>query len=135
MATAAAATTLGISVTLVATAVKALGIAVVGAVFTGTVLNKIKEWIKTRDIDTNLDDHVMKKKHDFNNKCGAQCIISVAKNLKVRSSWLADNGIPIIRGTQYCQHGCEIEVRMSIPLGKTNWEIGTAFHKGPCKAI
>ena len=61
MATAAAATTLGISATLVATAVKALGIAVVGAVFTGTVMNKIKEWIKTRDIDTNLDAHVMKK--------------------------------------------------------------------------
>ncbi len=134
MAAAAAAVTLGISVELVATAVSALGIGIVGAVFTGQAMEKIKEWIRTRDISTDISDHVMKEKHKFNSKCKEQCILQVARNLQVQSSWLADNGIPIIRGTQYCVHGCEIEVRMSIPLFKDQWKIGTAFHKGECKA-
>ena len=48
MAAEAAAITLGISVELVATAISALGISVIGAVLTGQVIDKIKEWIKTR---------------------------------------------------------------------------------------
>ena len=135
MATAAAAVTLGISVELVVTAISALGIGVVGAVLTGKAIEQIREWIRTREISTDISDHVMKKKHDFNDKCKQDCILSVARNLKVNSSWLADNGIPIIRGTGNCRHGCEIEVRMSIPLLQQTWKIGTAFHKGPCKAI
>ena len=134
MATAAAAVTLGISVELVVTAISALGIGVVGAVLTGKAIEQIREWIRTRDISTDISDHVMNKKHDFNDKCNQDCILSVARNIKVQSSWLADNGIPIIRGTGNCRHGCEIEVRMSIPLFQQNWKIGTAFHKGPCKA-
>ncbi len=58
----------------------------------------------------------------------------LAYDIKSASSWLADNGIPIIRGTGYCRHGCEIEVRLSIPLGHDQWKIGTAFHTGDCKA-
>ena len=135
MATAAAAVTLGISVELVATAISALGIGIVGAVLTGKAMEQIKEWIKTRPISTEISDHVTNKKHDFNNKCGKYCILSVAAELKIYSSWLADNGIPIIRGTGNCRHGCEIEVRMSIPLFQQEWKIGTAFHKGPCKAV
>lgn len=134
MATAAAAVTLGISVELVVTAVTALGIGVVGAVLTGKALEQIKEWIRTRGISSEISDHVLNKKHDFNNKCGASCILEVANKLQIHSSWLADNGIPIIRGTEHCRHGCELEVRLSIPLGKDFWKIGTAFHKGPCLA-
>ena len=135
MATAAAAAaTIGISVELVVTACTALGVGVVGAIFTGKLywtskgLDKISRcwfWIR---------DHVMKKKHKFNDKCGADCILKVAYDIKSGSSWLADNGIPIIRGTGYCRHGCEIEVRLSIPLGHDQWKIGTAFHTGDCKA-
>ena len=135
MAAAAAAVTLGISVELVVTAISALGISVIGAVLTGQAIEKIKEWIRTREIDTYISDHVMTQKHKFNDKCGHDCIIEVARKLKVHSSWLADNGIPIIRGSEYCRHGCEIEVRLSIPLFQKDWKIGTAFHKGSCKAM
>ena len=76
----------------------------------------------------------MHKKHEWNNKCEKDCILEVARKLKIHSSWLADNCIPAIRGTEYCKHGCELEVRLSIPPGKNNWQVGTAFHKGPCKA-
>ena len=134
MATAAAAVTLGISVELVATAVTALGIGAIGAVFTGKLIEQIREWIRTRDISTEISDHVMKGKHNFNDKCGRDCIIAVANSLRIQSSWLADNGIPVIRGTGNCRHGCTIEVRMSIPPFHQDWKIGTAFHKGPCYA-
>ena len=96
MATAAAAVTLGISVELVVTAISALGIGIVGAVLTGKALEQIREWIRTRDISTDISDHVMNKKHDFNDRCKQDCILSVARNIKVHSSWLADNGIPIL---------------------------------------
>ena len=32
-------------------------------------------------------------------------------------------------------NGCEIEVKMSIPLFQKEWKIGNAFHKSECKAI
>ena len=131
----AAAITIGISVELVVTACTALGIGVVGAIFTGKLIEQVRDWIKTREISTELSDHVMNKKHKFNDECGRDCILQVANSVHSGSSWLADNGIPIIRGTGYCRHGCEIEVRMSIPLGHQEWKIGTAFHKGECKAI
>ena len=131
----AAAVAIGISVELVITACTALGVGVVGAIFTGQLINKVKEWIATRDLNTEISDHVLTKKHKFNDECGRDCILQVASDLRVRSSWLADNGIPIIRGTGNCRHGCEIEVRLSIPLGQQEWKIGTAFHKGDCKAI
>ena len=130
MATAAAAITLGISVELVTIAITALGIGIVGAVLSGKAMEQIKEWIRTRDLSSEISDHVLNEKHDFNDKCGRDCILEVARKLKVYSSWLADNGIP----TEYCSHGCEIEVRLSIPLGKDYWKIGTAFHKGACNA-
>ena len=134
MATAAAAATLGISVELVLTACTALGIGVVGAVFTGQLMERIKEWIKTREIGR-IDSHAKTKKHKFNDKCGDDCIMEVAKILQVRSSWLADNGVPIIRGSGFCKHGCEIEERLSIPPLEQEWVIKTCFHKGDCKAI
>ena len=77
----------------------------------------------------------MKGKHKFNNNCKEQCILKVARNLQVHSSWLADNGIPIIRWSEYYMNGCEIEVKMSIPLFQKEWKIGNAFHKSECKAI
>ena len=136
MATAAAAAaTIGISVELVVTACTALGVGVLGAVFTGKLIERVRDWIKSRGISSEISDHVMKEKHKFNNKCGRDCILQVANDVQSGSSWLADNGIPIIRGTGYCRHGCEIEVRLSIPLGQQEWKIGTAFHKGNCNAI
>ena len=120
---------------MVVTACTALGIGVVGAIFTWKLIEQVKERIKTRVIITELSDHVMKEKHKFNDKCWRDCIFQVANNVHSGSSWFADNGISIIRGTGYCKHGCEIEVRMSIPLGHQEWKIGTAFHKGNCNAI
>ena len=127
MAAAAAAVTLGISVELVVAAISALGISVIGTVLTGQAIDKIKEWIRTREIDTYISDHVMTQKHKFNDKCGHDCIIEVARKLKVHSSWLADNGIPIIRRTGNCRYGYEIKVRMSIPLVQQSWKIKSAF--------
>ena len=135
MEVAAAATAIGISVELVVTACTALGIGVVGAILTGQLIEKVREWIKSRGISSEISDHVLKEKHKFNDKCGVDCILQVANNVHSGSSWLADNGIPIIRGTGNCKHGCEIEVRLSIPLGQQEWKIGTAFHKGNCKAV
>ena len=132
---AAAAAAIGISAELLLTACTALGVGVVGAIFTGQLIQKVKDWIKSRGISSQISDHVMTKKHKFNDKCGAECIFQVANNVCSASSWLADNGIPIIRGTGYCRHGCEIEVRLSIPIGQQEWKIGTAFHKGNCNAI
>ena len=106
MATAAAAAaTIGISVELVVTACTALGVGVVGAIFTGKLIEQVRDWIKSRGVSSEISDHVMKKKHKFNDKCGADCILKVAYDIKSGSSWLADNGIPIIRGTGYCRHG------------------------------
>lgn len=135
MEVAAAAATIGISAKLVGAACTALGIGVVSAILTGQLIEKVRDWIKSRGISSELSDHVMKEKHKFNDKCGADCIFQVANNVHSGSSWLADNGIPIIRGTGYCRHGCEIEVRLSIPIGQEEWKIGTAFHKGNCNAI
>ena len=95
-------------------------------------MKKIKEWVKALAIDTTLDEHVMKEKHGFNRKCGGDCILQVANNLKVYNAWIVENGIPVVRGTGNCRHACLIEVRMSIPIGQKIWSIGTAFHKGPC---
>ena len=96
---------------------------------------EVRERIQYTQISTNIDAHVMTKKHKFNPKCGEQCILHVANNLKTQKSWETKNGIPCIEGTGNCSHGCEITVRMSIPPSKKKWEIGTAFHTGICKAI
>ena len=48
MEVAAAATAIGISVELVVTACTALGIGVVGAILTGQLIEKVREWIKSQ---------------------------------------------------------------------------------------
>ena len=96
---------------------------------------KIRERIQNAQISSSIDYHVMTTKHKFNNKCAIPCILQVANNLKVKKSWETNNGVPCIRGTGICSHGCEIEIRMSIPPKKQMWEIGTAFHKDICKAV
>ena len=62
------------------------------------------------------------------------CIELVGDSVEILEQYIEENGIPIKKGVGYCRHGCEIEVRMSIPPGKDKWEIGTSFHKGPCLA-
>ena len=76
----------------------------------------------------------MNKKHKFNDFCNESCILYVAHNLKSQKNWETKNGIPCIEGYGNCTHQCNICVRMSIPPGKSQWEIGTAFHDGPCYA-
>lgn len=96
--------------------------------------SRVKERIQNSQISSYIDSHVMTKKHKFNNSCNEQCILQVANNLKSKKSWETKTGVPCIEGTGNCSHGCEIEVRMSIPPLKQMWEIGTAFHKGICYA-
>lgn len=129
MATIAA--TIGVSEYLVAAALAALGIAA-----TKHAIEIVKEWIQNREIDTTLDYHTLTKKHNFNSKCGEDCILQVANNLKVTKSYYVKNKIPYVVGDGKCKHGCTIEVRLSIPPGKTKWEIGTCMHKpqGVCLA-
>ena len=74
----------------------------------------------------------MREKHGFNKKCGGDCILQVANNLRAYSPRISENGVPCIRGTGKCKHDCLIEVRMSIPPNQQIWNIGTAFHKGHC---
>ena len=125
-----AAITLGISQDLITKAISSLGLK--RKTLSEDEIEKIKDWVKALPIDTELDEHVMKEKHLFNEKCGKDCILQVANNLKIYATWFAEGGIPIVRGTGNCMHDCLIEVRMSIPLNHTSWSIGTAFHKNPC---
>ena len=134
LAIAGAALTLGISEELVSRAILSLGIGNIGPVLTEKEIEQIKEWVQTRPIDSSLSYHVLKDKHGFNNKCGPDCILQVANNLRIKNAWIVDNRIPVIRGTGNCRHGCTIEVRMSIPPKQETWNIGTAFHTEPCKA-
>ena len=76
----------------------------------------------------------MNKKHDFNDKCNKECILDFSRQLRIISWWLADNVIPMIRGTGNCRYGFVIKARMSIPLWQQSWKIGSAFHKWSCKA-
>ena len=126
---AAIAGAIGISEYLVNLALAALGIAA-----TLKAVEAVKEWIQNREIDTTLDYHTLTKKHKFNEKCGVECILDVARRLKVYESFYADNKIPYVKGTEKCKHGCLIEVRLSIPPGKNKWEIGTCMHRTPCLA-
>jgi hypothetical protein len=93
-------------------------------------LNEIEDLLKSCNISRLLDYHVLR--HFKNNKCGEDCVIEVAEKIKIKEQYFAENDIPYIKGEGNCKHGCLIEVRMSIPPGKDEWEIGTSFHKGPC---
>ena len=53
----------------------------------------MRDWIKSWGISYELSDHVMNKKHKFNDKCGADCIFQVANDVCFGSSCLDDNGI------------------------------------------
>ena len=52
---------LGIRVELIVTAISTLGIGIVDAFLIGKAMEKIKEWIRIRDISTNISGHVMKR--------------------------------------------------------------------------
>ena len=131
---AGAALELGINEALVRAAISDLGISCARHSLTEEEYKKIIEWIRTRGISTTLDEHVMKEKHGWTEKCREDCILQVACNLQIHSAWFVEEKIPIIRGTGNCRHGCLIEVRMKIPINQKMWSIGTAFHKGPCLA-
>ena len=127
--------TLGINEVLARTDISGLGISNKKDLsLTEEEIERIKERIKTRTIDTSISGHVMKKKHGWTNKCRQDCILQVANNIKVNKAWFTKGGIPIIRGNGNCRHGCLIEVRMSIPPNQINWSIGTSFHKDICTA-
>ena len=125
---AAIAPAIGVAEYLVTAALAALGVA--------ASVKAVKEWIQNREIDTALDYHALTKKHNFNEKCGEDCIKEVAKKIKVTKSYYVEKKIPYVVGEAKCKHGCTIEVRLSIPPGKTKWEIGTCMHKpkGVCLA-
>ena len=94
--------------------------------------SEVEDLLKSCNISTLLDYHVLR--HIKNQKCGEDCIYEVADKLKINEQYFAENDIPYIKGEGNCRHGCLIEVRMSIPPGEEKWEIGTAFHRGPCYA-
>ena len=73
-------------------------------------IEKIKAWVLALPIDTTLDEHVMREKHGFNKKCGGDCILQVANNLRAYSPRISENGVPCIRGTGKCKHDCLAEV-------------------------
>ena len=93
---------------------------------------EVEDLLKSCNISSLLDYHV--QRHFKNPKCGDDCVLEVAGKLKIEKQYIEENGVPVKKGVGYCRHGCEIEVRMSIPPGKDKWEIGTSFHKGPCLA-
>ena len=130
----AAALRLGINEVLVRKYILECGIRNPDSILSEEEIERIRDWVKTRAIDTAISIHVLKEKHGWTEKCGADCILYVANNLKIYKEWFAEGGIPVVRGTGNCRHGCLIEVRMSIPPNQINWSIGTAFHIGDCKA-
>ena len=108
--------TLGINEELVSKAISVLNIGKAGTFPTEKEIEQIKVWIKTRQIDTTISYHVMTEKHGFNKKCGPDCIIQVANNLrKLTKTWMIEGVILIVRGNRKCKHDCTIEVRLSIP--------------------
>ena len=130
-----------IGIDLALNALAGLGIALIGGLIFGNIKeaiekheNEVREYIQDLDISSNISDHVLHDKHDFSDECGESCIMYVAYTVKNSISWYNNGYVPYIRGSDNCRHGCDIEVRMSVPKGKKEWVIGTAFHKGPCLA-
>ena len=73
--------------------------------------------------------------HGFNNKCGEECVKYVAEKIKAKVTVKeTDEKIenPEVQDTGNCIHGCTIAVRLRL-VNKT-WQIGTAWHEGPCLA-
>ena len=131
-----------VSVDIVLKALGGLVLYAFGRLFIGKLkeaiekhIEKIKEHIQELDIDGYIQDHVMTKKHEFNDECGEDCILYVAFRVKNKINWVNNGSVPYIRGSDYCRHGCDIEVRMSLPPGKHEWKIGTAFHKYTCNCL
>jgi len=79
-------------------------------------------------------DHM--KKHLENPNCAIKCSLVAAGNGIFKRFDIASKGdIYSIRIVGNCLHGCEWEVRLSLPKPfspTTKAWIGTAFHTGPC---
>ena len=98
----------------------------------------VSQAIRSLDINKGLKYHVLTDKHNFKDECKGDCILDVAKKIKEKNSIHKhkEKGeeIPVIEGEGKCKHTCLIEVHLSIPPNKEEWEVQTAFHKEPCKA-
>ena len=110
-----------------------LGAGVVFGKVTLDIVNKILNHIKFQNT---MDDHTIRKDHDFNDYCGPDCIMEVEKNVKevVKSGFdkKQKTGNILIRGN--CKHGCDIYIKLALPPVWEFWDISTAYHKGPCYA-
>ena len=119
-----------------------LGIAVIGGLILGNIKKaiednqeKVRNYLQNLSISKELSYHVLRDDHNFTDECKELCIMEVAYKVKERIGWTNNGNVPYIRGDDYCYHNCNIEVRMSIPPGKQEWVIGTAFHTGICNLL
>ena len=100
--------------------------------------NVISESIRNLRINSNLKYHVLTEKHRFTPNCKNECILEIAEKLKATHSIYKQKHkgieIPVIEGTDRCKHSCLIEVHLSIPPQREEWEVQTSYHLEPCKA-
>ena len=75
--------------------------------------------------------HILdKKEHDFNEECGEECILYVTGKIKtkLKVDLIKDEiKVPNLTSSDYCKHGCTIEVRLGLS-DKKEWKINTAYH-------
>ena len=108
--------------------------------FAAFSIKKLEETLHDLPINVHYNDnkwhHILdKSEHDFNDRCGQDCVISVAESVKLKVT--VDESTeqieqPEVEDSGECRHGCTIMVRLKL-VDKT-WQIGTAWHEGACNA-
>ena len=105
-------------------------------------IHKLEQILHDLPINLNYDrnkwHHILENPshdHQFNNKCGEECVKYVAEIIKAKVRVKeTDEKIenPEVEDKGNCIHGCTIAVRLRL-VNKV-WHIGTAWHVGTCCA-
>lgn len=85
--------------------------------------------------NSNKWHHIFQVKHNFNNRCRQDCIFYVAEIVKAKVRVEKSNEEikePLVKDSAECRHGCTIMVELK--LVDKIWQIGDAWHEGPCLA-
>ena len=85
--------------------------------------------------NSNKWHHIFQHKHNFSNRCREDCIFSVALIVKAKVNVEKSNEEikePLVKDSAKCKHDCTIVVELK--LVNKIWQIGDAWHDGPCFA-
>ena len=99
---------------------------------TAYALHEIEELLKNLPINMSINEsHILyKRSHDFNEKCGEECILFVVEKIKEKLKVdivNEESETPSFKSRDNCKHGCTIEVRLGLS-NKKEWKINTAYH-------